>query len=152
VVLTELSAQTLTRIAPDGTREVLATLGGSPNAVAMGPRGRWYVCNSGGFQYVHLNMTGAPVAPGAPGSVCLTLGQPPDYQSGSIQWFDPVTKQSGVLFDAFVDASGAPHPLRGPDDLVFDSAGGCWITDFGKARPRDRDVTGVYYLSADGTS
>jgi gluconolactonase len=152
IVLTELSAQTLTRIAPDGTREVLANLGGSPNAVAMGPRGRWYICNSGGFEYVHLNMMGAPVAAGTPDAICLTLDQPADYQSGSIQWFDPATKQSGALFDAFVDASGASRPLRGPDDLVVDASGGCWITDFGKSRPRDRDITGVYYLSADGTS
>jgi gluconolactonase len=152
IVLTELSAQTLTRIAPDGTRTVLATLGGSPNAVAIGPRGRWYICNSGGFEYVYLNMTGAPVAPGTPDAICLTLDQPTDYQNGSIQWFDPATNQSGTLFEAFVDSGGASHPLRGPDDLVFDAAGGCWISDFGKSRPRDRDITGVYYLSADGTT
>ena len=152
VVLTELAAGTLTRIAPDGTREVLAALGGSPNAVARGPRGRWYICNSGGFSFVYLNMAGAPVAPDTPGAICLTLDQPPDYQSGSIQWFDPATRQTGTLFAAFTDASGAEHPLRGPDDLVFDKAGGCWITDFGKTRPRDRDITGVYYMSADGST
>jgi gluconolactonase len=44
-----------------------------------------------------------------------------------------------------------PSSLRGPDDLVFDSAGGMWIADFGKARPRDRDTTGIYYAHADGS-
>jgi gluconolactonase len=152
VILTELSAQTLTRIAPGGTREVLATLGGSPNAAAPGPNARLFVCNSGGFQYVHLNMLGAPVAPGTPGAICVTLDQPADYTSGSIQWFDPATKQFGTLYDSFTDAAGASLPLKGPDDLVFDNAGGCWITDFGKSRPRERDITGVYYAKADGSS
>jgi len=110
------------------------------------------VCNSGGFEYVHLSAAGAPVAPGTPGSICLTLNQPPDYTSGSIQWFDPATKESGTMFTSFVDASGASRPLKGPDDLVVDKTGGCWISDFGKARPRDRDITGVYYMSADGSS
>src|SRR5262249_12479590 len=70
VVLTELSAQTLTKITPAGAREVLAVLGGSPNAAAHGPRGRMLVCNSGGFQYAHLSAMGAPVAAGTPGSIC----------------------------------------------------------------------------------
>jgi gluconolactonase len=42
--------------------------------------------------------------------------------------------------------------LRGPDDLVFDKEGGFWFSDFGKTRARDKDVTGIYYATADGTS
>jgi gluconolactonase len=38
-------------------------------------------------------------------------------------------------------------PITGPDDLVFDAAGGYWFSDWGKSRPRDRDVTGVYYVA-----
>ena len=45
----------------------------------------------------------------------------------------------------------SPSLLRGPDDLVFDAAGGFWIADFGKARPRERDVTGIYYARTDGS-
>ena len=152
VVLTEVSAQTLTWITPDGRREVLASMGGSPNAVAAGPGGRLYICNSGGFQYVHLNVQGAPVAPGTPDAICLTLDQPADYTSGSIQWFDPATKAFGTVYDKFPSAGGTSLPLKGPDDLVFDAAGGFWFTDFGKSRPRDRDITGVYYAKADGSS
>ena len=150
VILAELEAQTLTRIAPDGGRAILASMGGSPNAVAAGPAGRLFVCNSGGFVFVHLSPQGVPVAPGTPDSICLTLGQPADYVSGSIQWFDPATKQIGTLYDSFTSA-GVSLPLKGPDDLVFDTAGGFWFTDFGKARPRERDVTGVYYAKADGS-
>ena len=152
VILTELEAQALTRIAPDGRREVLASMGGSPNAVAAGPDGRLFVCNSGGFDFVHLDMQGAPVAPGTPDSISLTLDQPADYASGSIQWFDTATKQFGTLYDTFANAAGASLPLNGPDDLVFDAAGGFWFTDFGKSRPRERDITGVYYAKADGSS
>jgi gluconolactonase len=151
VILTELEAQTLTRIAPDGTREVLASIGGSPNAVAAGPGGRLLICNSGGFVFVHLDMQGRPVPPGTPNSICLTLDQPEGYISGSIQWFDPSTKQFGTLYSGFVK-DGVMLPLKGPDDLVFDEAGGFWFTDFGKSRPRERDITGVYYAKADGSS
>jgi len=97
-------------------------------------------------------MQGAPVAPGTPDAICLTLDQPADYTSGSIQWFDPATKQFGTLYDKFPSAGGVSLPLKGPDDLVFDAAGGFWFTDFGKSRPRDRDITGVYYAKADGSS
>jgi gluconolactonase len=152
VILTELEAQTLTRITADGTRGVLASMGGSPNAVAAGPGGRLFICNSGGFEFVHLDMQGAPVAPGTPDSICLTLDQPAAYVSGSIQWFDPATKQFGTLYDTFTNAAGASLPLKGPDDLVFDTSGGFWFTDFGKSRPRERDITGVYYAKADGSS
>ena len=46
---------------------------------------------------------------------------------------------------------GMRSTLRGPDDLVFDSAGGFWLADFGKSRARDRDTTGVYYARTDGS-
>lgn len=42
--------------------------------------------------------------------------------------------------------------LRGPDDLVFDDAGGFWFIDHGKTRLRERDVTGVFYVRADGSN
>jgi gluconolactonase len=52
--------------------------------------------------------------------------------------------------DPFGDA--VTLPLRSPDDLVFDSSGGFWFTDWGKDRWRDRDITGVYYAQPDGSS
>jgi gluconolactonase len=51
---------------------------------------------------------------------------------------DPATKQPVTL------------PLKGPDDLVFDAQGGLWFSDWGKARPRDRYVTGFYYVPPGG--
>src|SRR5438093_229288 len=43
------------------------------------------------------------------------------------------------------------HPLRGPNDIVFDRSGGFWFTDHGKVRERERDRTGVYYAKPDGS-
>src|SRR5207245_6878443 len=40
---------------------------------------------------------------------------------------------------------------RGPNDLVFDGAGGFWFTDLGKTRERDADRGVVYYAKADGS-
>ena len=38
------------------------------------------------------------------------------------------------------------HPLKGPNDLVFDRHGGLWFTDLGKRRARDMDVGAFYYI------
>ena len=154
IVLVELAAGTLTRIAPGGARSVIATLGGSPNGVAIGPDGRFYVCNSGGFNFLYFDTQGRPSGTRTPGSICVTTDQPESYTGGSIQWVDGKTGQFGTLYDKFA-AGDQDHPqnlpLKGPDDLVFDSAGGFWFTDWGKSRPRERDITGVFYARADGS-
>lgn len=153
IVLVELEAGTLTRIAPDGTRSVIAALGGSPNGVAVGPDGRFYVCNSGGFNFVYFDK-GVPSRTKTPGSICLTTDQPLSYKGGSIQWVDGKTGQFGTLYDKFdAGEENKPNilPLKGPDDLVFDGTGGFWFTDWGKSRPRERDITGVFYARADGS-
>src|SRR4029453_3779157 len=50
VVLVEIERQTLSRVHPNGEVSVVATLGGGPNGAAIGPDGRCYVCNNGGFE------------------------------------------------------------------------------------------------------
>ena len=151
IVLVELEAGTLTRIAPDGTRSVIAALGGSPNGVAVGPDGRFYVCNSGGFNFLYFGAAG-PSRTKTPGSICLTTDQPDWYKGGSIQWVDGKTGAFGTLYDTFKDEkTGETLPLKGPDDLIFDATGGFWFTDWGKSRRRDRDITGVFYAKADGS-
>jgi gluconolactonase len=153
IVLVEVEAGTLSRITPDGTRSVIAVLGGSPNGVAVGPDGRFYVCNSGGFDFVYFGARG-PSPTKTEGSICVATDQPASYQGGSIQWVDGKTGQFGTLYDKFL-AGDKDHPqilpLKGPDDLVFDSTGGFWFTDWGKSRPRERDITGVFYARADGS-
>src|SRR5438045_8807195 len=51
VLLVEIAAGTLTRIAPDGTKSVVATTGGGPNGAAIGPDGKCYVADNGGFEW-----------------------------------------------------------------------------------------------------
>jgi gluconolactonase len=129
VLCVELKRRTVDRIHPDGRIETIATPGGSPNGLAIGPDGAAYVCNSGGWDFVDImGMT-----------VTSTL-QPSDYSGGRIERVDLDTGGVRVLY---TECDG--HPLMGPNDLVFDAAGGMWFTDHGKIRDRDRDEGGVYY-------
>ena len=117
VVLVEIRGQRLTRVWPDGRKEVVAEIPGGPNGAALGPDGKMYICNNGGFSWIPTrNM----IMPGP---------QPDDYLGGSIQRVD---LQSGKV-ETVVDKCGE-HPLRGPNDLVFDKHGGLWFTDLGKRR------------------
>jgi gluconolactonase len=145
VIVAEVKGGRLTRVGPDGSKETVATTGESPNGAAFGPDGKLYVCNSGGFVWI-------PVGP-----LWITGPQPPDYRSGSIQRVDVATGAAETLYTTFATADPVSKqpvtlPLKGPDDLVFDASGGFWFTDWGKTRLRDRDVTGVYYARADGSS
>ena len=129
VVLVEIRGRRLTRVWPDGRKEVVAEIPGGPNGAALGPDGKMYVCNNGGFSWIPTrNM----IMPGP---------QPDDYLGGSIQRID---LQSGKV-ETVVDKCGE-HPLRGPNDLVFDKHGGLWFSDLGKRRAREMDVGGIYYL------
>lgn len=134
VILVEIARGTLTRVV-DGETEVIVKLGGGPNGAAMGPDGYCYVCNNGGFQW---NET-------ADGRLFPGL-EPENYSSGRIEVVDLATRRVDVLY---TQCNGLP--LRGPNDLVFDSNGGFWFTDHGKMRPREKDRTGVFYAKADGS-
>jgi gluconolactonase len=56
---------------------------------------------------------------------------------------------SGKVEVLYTECNG--HPLRGPNDIVFDSTGGFWFTDFGKVQERQKDRTAIYYAKADGS-
>jgi len=135
VVLVEIRRGTLSRVQPSGDIEVIAETGGGPNGAAIGPDGKCYICNNGGFEWHERN---GLVLPGE---------QPADYSGGRIERVDLDTGEVEVLY---TECDG--HPLRGPNDIVFDAEGGFWFTDHGKNRPRDRDRTGVYYAGIDGKS
>jgi gluconolactonase len=49
VLLGEIEAGRLARVAADGSSTVVADVGGGPNGLARGPDGAIYVCNNGGF-------------------------------------------------------------------------------------------------------
>jgi gluconolactonase len=134
VVLVEIRRGTLTRVLPDGAQKIVARTGGGPNGAALGPDGRVYVCNNGGFEWHPI---GGTLYPG---------NQPEDYVGGSIQRVDLETGEVETLYR---DCGG--NPLRGPNDLVFDAEGGFWFTDFGKTRAREMDRGGLYYARPDGS-
>ena len=135
VVLVEIERGTLTRVEQDGRVEVVADCGGGPNGAALGPDGKVYVCNNGGFEWVEQRGGGR-----------MPTVQSRDYQGGSIQRVDLARGTVETLY-----THCGPHQLRGPNDLVFDSTGGFWFTDPGKRRQRDRDRGGLYYARADGS-
>ncbi len=135
VVLVEISARQVSRVFPDGHRQVIARTGGGPNGAAIGPDGACYVCNGGGFEW-HRNEDGS-VHPGL---------QPADYTGGRIERVDLRTGAVTVLY-----THSDKGQLKGPNDIVFDAAGGFWFSDVGKRRARDGDHGGVYYARIDGS-
>jgi gluconolactonase len=134
VVLVEIAAGTVTRVAPDGGTSILATPGGGPNGLAVGPDGAFYLCNNGGFVWHRRE---PPLRP---------IGTPDHYDGGRIERIDPQTGAVRMLYDRCGD-----HRLCGPNDIVFDTQGGFYFTDLGKTRRRDRDHGGIYYALADGS-
>ncbi|UHC20119.1 SMP-30/gluconolactonase/LRE family protein (plasmid) [Methylobacterium currus] len=134
VALVEIARGTVSRVALDGTVSVIAEPGGGPNGLALGPDGMLYVCNNGGFAWHE-----------EPGMI-RPVGTPEDYSGGRIERVDPRTGACIVLYDRCGDTR-----LKGPNDIVFDRAGGFYFTDLGKARHRDRDQGSVYYAKADGS-
>ena len=131
VILVEIGRRTLTRVAPDGKKHIIADMGGGPNGAAIGPDGAMYVCNNGGFNFA-TNAQGA----------YLPTGQADDYSGGRIERVNLATGKIERLLDS-VDGL----PLRGPNDLVFDRDGGLYFTDLGKARPTELDRGGVFYAA-----
>jgi gluconolactonase len=136
VLLVEIARGTLSRVKPDGRVEVVAHTGGGPNGAAMGPDGKVWLCNNGGFEWI--DMGGGRLRP---------AHQPKDYSGGRIERVDLTTGAVEVVY-----THGPNGPLRGPNDLVFDADGGLWFTDLGKTRARDLDYGAVYYARPDGSS
>ncbi len=135
VLVVEIAAKRLTRVHPDGSKSVVAQMSGGPNGAAIGPDGHCYICNNGGFRALERD-----------GRIFL-LGQADDYSGGRIE---RVNLRTGAIEVLYSHCDGTP--LKGPNDIVFDAAGGFWFTDHGKRRARDRDVTGVFYAQPDGSS
>ena len=137
VIVVEMFGKRITRIAPDGTKTTLAEVPGGPNGIAFGPDGALYVCNNGG-SFTEVDFLGLTF----PGPF-----EPSNYSGGKIQRLDLA---SGELRDLYTECNG--NPLRGPNDLVFDAAGGMWFTDHGIRHGRSADLTGIYYATCDGSS
>lgn len=136
VLVVEIEAGRISRVLPEGRTETVATPGGGPNGLAIGPDGKLYCCNNGGFAWIECD------------GLLTPHGQPHDYSGGRIERIDLATGAVEILY------RDGDHgcTLRGPNDIVFDRHGGFWFTDHGKTRERERDVTGIFYARADGSS
>ena len=135
VLLVEIAAGCLTRITPDGQRELVVDLGGGPNGAAIGPDGRCYICNNGGFAWRDRD------------GILLPRGSAPDYQGGAIQAVNLSTLAVQSLY-----TQCGEQLLISPNDIVFDAHGGFWFTDFGHTHQRTRDRGAIYYALADGSN
>lgn len=134
VILVEIQRQTLTRVTPDGQRTTIADMPGGPNGAAIGPDGAVYVCNNGGFEF---HQKGGITHPGHKGA---------HYTGGSIQRVDLTT---GTVTTLYTACGGTP--LRGPNDIVFDAAGGFYFTDLGKTTRDYLEHGAFYYAKPDGS-
>src|SRR5277367_1255139 len=136
VVLVEIAAGAVTRVSPDGIKTIVAQPGGGPNGAAIGPDGKCYVCNNGGFNWLHLE-----------DGYARPIGRADNYVSGSIQRVDLAT---GAVETLYTHCNGVS--LKGPNDIVFDAQGGFWFTDLGKVYDRLHDRGAVFYAKIDGSS
>lgn len=134
VIVVEIRGN-LVRVTPDGTRQVIAELGGGPNGAAIGPDGKAYVCNNGGFSW-HTSDEG----------YSRPTGRAEDYTTGRIERVDLAT---GAVETLYAECDGVA--LKGPNDIVFDGQGGFWFTDHGKTYGRLMDRGALYYALADGS-
>ena len=158
LLLVEIKAQQLTRIYPDGKKDIVAPISGGPNGTAIGPDGHAYICNSGGFDWMPVPLKNQ--------TLYIGMDTPPSYKGGSI---DKVDLKTGKVTTLYTECNKGmrlnpatmqwqeqtfehPFKLKGPDDIVFDETGGFWFTDWGKSTPLSRDITGIYYAAADGST
>jgi gluconolactonase len=136
IIVVEMEAGRLTRVAQSGQKTIIAETGGGPNGAAIGPDGRCYVCNNGGMRFVERDYQLLPM--------------PADESNIATGWIDAVDLATGEIETLYTECDGTP--LKAPNDIVFDIAGGFWFTDHGKIRQHSRDRGAIYYAAADGSA
>jgi gluconolactonase len=134
VLAVDIDGGRVVRVA-GGRVEVVATPGGGPNGMTIGPDGLAYVANNGGFLWTEVNGVRVPI------DHVTHTNEPPGFEGG---WIERVDLGSGAVTPLYDACDG--RPLRGPNDLAFDEIGGLWFTDHGKGRRESVDRGGLYYI------
>jgi gluconolactonase len=129
VIVVEIAAGRITRCWGQGRSEIIATPGGGPNGLAIGPDGALYACNNGGAD--HEKMCHAS----GPGS------------EGRIERIDLTTGKVERLYDTCDSLA-----LSAPNDLVIDGNGDIWFSDIGKVLEDVHHFGGVYRASTNGNA
>jgi gluconolactonase len=134
VLVVEMMRGTLSRVRPDGKIVVVASLGGSPTGVAIGPDGHAYVMNNSAAQFRRE------------GALTVWVGESAHPEMApSIQVVELNSGAHRTLFQA-----SEQIPLVVPNDLVFDRNDGFYFTDTGGVS-RSAESGAVYWAKADGS-
>src|SRR5688572_29963449 len=86
VLVVETAAGRITRVGPDGSSCTVAEPGGGPNGLAMGPDGKLYCCNNGGFGWFEAD------------GMLVPHGTADDYSGGRIERIDLASGAVEVLY------------------------------------------------------
>jgi len=116
------------------TSSIFASLGGSPNGLAMGPDNWLYVANNGGAMRWKKE-----------GQLLISEGF---YDIGFDTRIERVHVSTGVIERVLDQVNGSR--LQAIDDLVFDTNEGFWFTDLGRGGKCSRTYGGIYWSSTDG--
>jgi gluconolactonase len=139
VYCVDIDAGRILRVEP-GEASVVATPGGGPNGMALETATTALVANNGGFLWTEVNGVRIPI------DHPTHTNEPPGFAGG---WMERVDLVTGAVTVLQRECEG--RPLRGPNDLVVDEAGGVWFTDHGKGRRASVDRGGLYYMPAGGS-
>jgi gluconolactonase len=157
LAVVDIKAKTLLRFRPDakGSYQLEDTidlndpsgkLDSGPNGAALGPDGCVYICNNGGKQFLQMNLPGT----GTSHTLNIVMGASSKYAGGYIQRVHLDTREVEIWCapDSVQPASsnGTAQRISSPDDIIFDSQGGFWFTDWGNATEQSREITAVYYV------
>jgi len=123
----------------EGVISVVATPGGGPNGLALADERTSVIANNGGFLWTEVNGRRIPI------DHATHTNEPPGFSGGRIERVDLTTGETLPIYENFEG-----RPLRGPNDLVFDTAGGLWFTDHGKGRFESVDRGALYYAPPGG--
>lgn len=152
----ELAGGSVTHIGADGTPNVFAQMGGSPNGLAIGPDDRFYVCN-GGARWAAEKSTDGKEGPADEDSLIQVLNA-----DGSFETL--VSEIDGVKLNSPNDLCFAPDgsfwftdpiwPTMVVQPLVVEPGSVCWATTDGQAK---RAHTGMLFpnglaVSEDGST
>ena len=141
VLVVDIDSGRVLRLTGGEEPTVVATPGGGPNGMALETATTALVANNGGFLWTEVNGVRIPI------DHPTHTNEPPGFAGG---WIERVDLHTGEVTVLHRECDG--RPLRGPNDLVLDEAGGVWFTDHGKGRRASVDRGGLYYIPPDGST